>query len=169
MNFRWGVACLFVVCTFVLEVRAERAPLSLKRKQQESTHIVQGKVLGVYARDVDSQLYGPGTVVTQMVIEIEITQMEKGDGLEPQQIIYARCWSLKKRGAAGLTPGPSGHFHIPVENELIRAYLAQGQYGPTGQSDCGYSVVYPNGIESLVVPPKPGSEASSTDPPAQGK
>jgi hypothetical protein len=46
-------------------------------------------------------------------------------------------------------PGPGGHFAIPKEGEQIRAFLAKGRYGATGQIDNGFAVVYPNGIEKL--------------------
>ena len=33
--------------------------------------------------------------------------------------------------------------------QAVRAYLAKGKYRPTGQTDNGWAVVYPNGIETL--------------------
>ena len=72
-----------------------------------------------------------------------------GDGIKKGDIVYARCWRLKKHGASGARPGPSGHFGIPKEGERVRAFLARGKYSPTGQTDNGWAVVYPNGIESL--------------------
>jgi hypothetical protein len=132
-------------------VSAERAPLSPEKLDGESTHRVEGRVLGVYSRDVSSNLYGPGTIVTEMVVEIEVTSIVKGDRLENRDVIYARCWDLKQRGAAGLTPGPSGHFAVPKAGDVVEAYLARGTYGPTGQTDQGFAVVYPNGIK-IVTP-----------------
>jgi hypothetical protein len=70
-------------------------------------------------------------------------------GLDKGELVYARCWRLKKVGAAGQVPGPSGHSGIPSEGTAVRAYLAKGKYGPTGQGDNGWAVVYPNGIEPL--------------------
>lgn len=81
------------------------------------------------------------------MIEIEIASVEKGERLKKGEIVYARAWSLKKVGDAGHRPGPSGHFHIPAEGEAVIAFLAYGKFPPTGQSDNGYTVVYPNGIE----------------------
>jgi hypothetical protein len=78
-----------------------------------------------------------------------VAGVEKGAGLEKGDIVYTRCWRLKKHGATGLVPGPSGHFGIPAEGAKVRAYLAKGKYGPTGQTDNGWAVVYPNGIEAL--------------------
>lgn len=147
-----NVSRLFLFCFVGFAVTtsiglAERAPLSPEGLDRESTHRIEGRVLGVYSRDVASNLYGPGTIVTEMVVEIEVTRIVKGDRLENRDVIYARCWDLKQRGAAGLTPGPSGHFSVPKAGDVVQAYLARGTYGPTGQNDQGFAVVYPNGIE----------------------
>jgi hypothetical protein len=128
--------------------RAERVPLPPEQLSKEATHVVTGAVKVIYAKDVETGLYGKGTVETHYLLEIEVSGVEKGTALEKGDIIYARCWRLKKHGAAGLVPGPSGHFAIPAEGATIRAYLARGRYGPTGQTDNGFAVVYTNGIEA---------------------
>jgi hypothetical protein len=131
----------------VSSVHAERAPLSPEQKLKESTHVVNGVVKAIYSRDVESGLYGLGTIETQYLLEIEIQGVEKGAGLAKGDIVYARCWRIKKHGAGGPMPGPSGHFGIPNTGDSVRAFLAKGKYGPTRQTDNGYAVVYPNGIE----------------------
>ncbi len=130
-------------------VRSEEAPLSLEKKQAQSTHILTGFVRGVYSRDVDSTLYGKGTVVTRSVVEVEVESVEKGKGIEKGDVVYARCWQLKKRGEKGLVPGLNGHSDIPADGERIRAFLAKGNYTPTGQTDNGLSVLLPNGIDKI--------------------
>jgi hypothetical protein len=129
--------------------RAERAPLGPDQLKAEATHVVTGTVKAIYAKDAESDLYGKGTVETRYLLEIEVAGVEKGAGLEKGDIVYARCWRLKKRGATGLVPGPSGHFEIPAEGARVRVYLAKGKYSPTGQTDNGWAVVYPNGVETL--------------------
>jgi len=143
-----GIVAALLVLTVTL-ARAERVPLSPEDQKKESTHIVTGVVKAIYSREVETTLYGKGTLETHYVLEIEVQGVEKGTGLEKGDIVYARCWRLKKRGEEGLVPGPSGHFGIPKEGEKVRAFVAKGKYGATGQSDNGYSVVYPNGIENL--------------------
>ena len=138
-----------VVAVAALPAAAERVPLRPDDKNAETTHIVTGVVKGVYSRDKETGLYGPGTVETQVVIEIEIKTVEKGAGLKPGDLVYARSWRLKKRGTFGNRPGPSGHFLIPQEGDAVRAYLARGSYPPTGQGDNGYTVVYPNGLDKI--------------------
>jgi hypothetical protein len=128
---------------------AERVPLSPEDKKAEATHIVKGVVKAIYSREAETTLYGKGTVETRFLLEIEVQGVEKGNGLAKGDLIYARCWRLKKRGVRGAVPGPSGHFGIPKEGEEVRVLLAKGKYSPTGQADKGWAVVYPNGIEKL--------------------
>jgi hypothetical protein len=129
--------------------RAERVLLSPEQLKAEATHIVTGVVKGVYSREVETALYGRGTRETRYLLEIEVDAVEKGTGIGMGDIAYARCWRLKERGAHGLVPGPSGHRDIPKEGERIRAFLAKGKYGPTGQADNGWAILYPNGIEKV--------------------
>jgi hypothetical protein len=143
-----GILAALLVLAVPL-VRAERVPLSAEQQKAEATHIVTGVVRAIYSRDAESTLYGKGTLVTNHLLEIEVRGVEKGGGIEKGDIVYPRCWQLKKRGESGLVPGPSGHSDIPKEGEYVRAFLAKGKYSPTGQADNGLSVVYPNGIEKL--------------------
>jgi len=128
---------------------AERVPLSPEDKKAEATHIVTGVVKAIYSRHAETMCYGKGTLETHYLLEIEVRDIEKGEGIKKGDIVYARCWRLKKHGASGRRPGPSGHFDIPKEGDQVRAFLAKGRYGPTGQADNGWAVVYPNGMETL--------------------
>lgn len=142
--------CFCVTASFMTAPAfAERAPLSPEKLKKEATHIVEGKVLGTYSRVEESMLYGAGTLVTRYVVEIQVGLVEDAAGIKPGDIIYVRAWRLKKRGAAGLTPGPGGHFTIPEEGDQIRAYAVKGKYRATGQDDRGMTAVYPNGFEVL--------------------
>jgi hypothetical protein len=147
MRFIGALAALVVLTTTT--VRAERVPLSPEELKAEATHIVTGVVKAIYSREVETTSYGKGTLETHYLLEIEVGGVEKGSGVRKGDIVYARCWRLKKHGASGPVPGPSGHFGIPKEGEQVRAFLAKGKYGPTGQADNGSTVVYPNGIEKL--------------------
>jgi hypothetical protein len=140
------------VVLFVLTAttaRSERPALSPEDQKAEATHIVTGAVQAVYSRDVETALYGKGTLETHFLLEIEVRGVEKGNGIAKGDIVYARCWRLKKHGASGPVPGPSGHSDIPSAGEQVRAFLAKGKYAPTGQTDNGLTLVFPNGIEKL--------------------
>jgi hypothetical protein len=150
---RTALAALGVALLWAAPAGAERVPLSPEEKAAEATHIVTGLVKAVYSRDVETALYGRGTVETRYLVEIEVQKVEKGDRLRAGDLLYARCWRLKKWGEAGDRPGPSGH-HLPAEGERVRAFVARGKYPPTGQADNGWAVVYPNGFEVLERPQK---------------
>jgi hypothetical protein len=143
------LALTTLIAVTVPWVLAERVPLSPELLKQESTHIVTGVVKAIYSRDVEATQYGKGTIETHYLLEIEVSSSQKGQGLSAGDLVYARCWRIKKHGSLGQMPGPSGHFGIPTAGDKIRAYLVKGKYGPTGQSDNGWAVVYPNGIEVL--------------------
>jgi hypothetical protein len=145
-NSRLPIAVLGVFTLGFASVSAERAPLSPDKLQRESTHIVEGEVLGVYSQEAKSNLYGKGTLLTRYIIEIEVEKVVDGKDIEPKDVIYVRAWRLKRRGAAGVVPGPSGHFSLPEQGDKVRVYAAQGRYPPTGQTDRGMTVVYPNGV-----------------------
>jgi hypothetical protein len=147
MRFIGVFAALVVFATSM--ARAERVPLSPEELKVEATHIVTGVVKAVYSREVETTSYGKGTLETHYLVEIEVRGVEKGSGVGKGDLVYARCWRLKKYGASGEVPGPSGHFDIPKEGDQVRAFLAKGKYGPTGQADNGSTVVFPNGIEKL--------------------
>jgi hypothetical protein len=144
------LAAALVISLFPVSLAtAERIPLDAAELKGESTHIVLGKIKATYSREVETTRYGKGTLETRYVLEIEVEKVEKGEGVKAKDIIYARGWRLKKYGADGPTPGPSGHRFSAAEATRVRAYLARGAYGATGQEDNGLAIVYPNGIESL--------------------
>jgi hypothetical protein len=147
MRFLVAFAALFVLTAIV--ARGERPALPPEALNAEATHIVTGGVKAVYSKEVETTLYGKGTVETHYLVEIEVSTVEKGKGFDKGDLVYARCWRLKKRGENGNVPGPSGHSEIPKEGEQVRAFLARGKYSPTGQTDNGTALVFPNGIEKL--------------------
>jgi hypothetical protein len=142
-------AAMVLVAVVAGIARAERAPLSPERLLKEATHVVTGTVKAVYHRDIVTERTGEGTQETRYVLEIEVDGTEKGEGVNKGDIVYARCWRLKKHGAKGPLPGPSGHFDIPKEGAKVKAFLAKGKYLATSQTDNGFTVVYPNGIETV--------------------
>ena len=142
------VVAVMSVLVLATEVTAERPNLSPDQLQNEATHVVTGTVKAAYSRDVETRRQGPGTVETHTVLEIEVDAVEKGGGVRPGDVIYARCWRVKKSGEGPRPPGAGGH-RIPTAAGRVRAYLARGEYLPTGQEDNGLAVVYPNGVKSL--------------------
>jgi len=129
-------------------LRAERPILHEAAKQAESTHALIGKVIGLYRKTSpkrDDRI--------ETLVEIEVREVEKGDGIAEGDLVYARVWRrAERRGLFGMVPpppGPAGHVPIPAVGDVVRAWLARGDYPATRQKDRGYAVLYPNGIEVL--------------------
>lgn len=134
----------FVLVAFAL---AEARPRTPKELTEESTNIVAGRVLAIYARDIETERSGKGTVETHCVVEIEVEAVEKGDGIRAKTIVYVRCWHLKKHGVPK-RPGPVGH-DLPKEGDQVRAYLVRGGLSPTQKKDSGFAALEPNGFVEL--------------------
>src|SRR5262245_41696167 len=137
----------FVFGSFAL---AELRPRTPKELAEEATNVVTGRVLAVYSREVETELYGKGTTETRSVAEIEVEGVEKGDGIKDKEVIYVRCWHVKNRGASE-RPGPVGH-DIPKTGDRVRAYLVRGGMSPTEKRDTGLAAVEPNGLVTLSSP-----------------
>jgi hypothetical protein len=145
----WMASCLvaIVVASFAL---AELRPRTPKELAGQATNIVTGRVLATYSRDVETELYGKGTIETKYVVEIEVDGVEKGDGIKDKDVIYVRCWHLKQRGALK-RPGPVGH-DLPGTGERVRAYLVRGGMAPGEKKDKGLAALEPNGLMALSGP-----------------
>lgn len=139
-------AVLLVAAWTVGTTLAERPNLTDEGLTRESTHVIVGKVLGTYKR-LHKEFNGRREA--RYIIEIEVESIEKGEGVTPKDIVYARAWHIERFGIGGATPGPSGHNSIPDTGDRVRAYVAHGPYAPTAQKDRGWAVVYPNGIAIL--------------------
>ena len=144
------IGSLLVGFVFVASALAELRDRTPKELSEESTNIVTGRVLAIYARDVETELYGKGTIETKSVVEIEVEGVEKGDGIKDKDVIYVRCWHLKKRGALE-RPGPVGH-DIPETGDKVRAYLVRGGMSHGEKKDTGLAAVEPNGLIALSRP-----------------
>lgn len=143
------LGCVITFAFSIPIVLAEVGPLSSKQKQEYATHIVTGTVQAIYSYDDTRRA---GTVVdTRYVLEINITGIKKGKGLNKGEIVYARGWRAKRRPPNSV--GASGHYIFPTKRGIgrphllsrgqnIRAFLQHRKNG-------GYDIVFPNGIEVL--------------------
>ena len=141
------IGSFMVAFAFVSFALAELRPRTPKELAEQATNIVIGRVLAAYSRDVETERYGKGTIETKLVVEIEVEGVEKGDGIKDKDVIYVRCWHLKKRGASE-RPGPVGH-DLPKTGARVRAYLVRGGMSPGEKKDTGLAAVEPNGHLAL--------------------
>jgi hypothetical protein len=116
-----------------------------------ATHIVTGQVLGVYTRTQTQGNYER----TDCIAEVRVTASEKGDGIAPDQLVYARYWHRRWIGGGPPPPGTNGFRGMPSENDTVRIYLNRDGNDGFGGSypKGGFNVVGPNGFEKLTAPP----------------
>lgn len=123
---------------------AEVPNRSPERLTESATNIVTGKVLRIYSR----QEREAGTSRTRYVAEVRIETVEKGEGLTPDTLIYARYLTqVLPKGSVGTT----GHRGLPNEGERVRVYLARNTSDgfDRDNNDGGFNVIFPNGFERL--------------------
>ncbi|MEZ6090482.1 MAG: hypothetical protein R3C05_21180 [Pirellulaceae bacterium] len=123
-------------------VFAEVPLLTPKELQSDSTHIVIGKVRGIYTATKISEDWRH----SDSIVEILVSSIEKGDGIGT--VVYAHLWNKEWIGDGEPAPHSRGH-HGVNDGETIRAHLKRE--GGT------YHVLLPNGL----IPVKP-DEAEAT-------
>ena len=104
--------------------------------QEWSTHLVAGEVQTLYV----SVSRGDKFEDTKGVAEVRVTAVEKGDGLEPGELVYARYWRRKWVGEGQPPTGSNGHRGLPKAGDVVRVHLKRAKDG-------GYDVLLPNGFQ----------------------
>lgn len=114
--------------------------------RERATHVVVGDVIAIYQRQVRE---GPWKV-TRYVAEIRVKNVEKGEGLAADAIVYARYFHRSYAGP-GRVADTAGHRQLAKEGEQLRIYLAckSSDGFDRENADGGYNVMFPNGFERL--------------------
>jgi hypothetical protein len=124
-----GVTVLTGVSLLALADQPSRLDGELEKM---ATHIVTGKVTGVYASESDAD-----KGVTHYLLEIEVFSVRKGEGPKDEEVLYARCWKRRERSEDPTVS--NGQAKIPAASDRVQVYLKRGKDG-------GYDVLEPNGI-----------------------
>ena len=126
---------------------AEKVPMSPEKLKETATHVVKGKVQAIYSRVVKDEKWR----TTHWVAEVEIQEVEKGEGLAKGGLVYARYWTREWIGTGDMPPGTNGHRGLPAEGQTLRIYLASKAYDgfSDDNKDGGYNVIGANGFETL--------------------
>lgn len=144
------VAVLAALAGSTDRAAAEKAPMPPAALRDTATHVVVGKVAAIYTRKATDGDWE----VTHRVAEVEVQQVEKGEGLAAGGLAYVRYWT--RAWLRGRTPPPStrGHSGLPSEGDVVRIYLAQNAYdGFTNDNkDGGFNVIGANGFEPIERP-----------------
>lgn len=146
---------------------AEKPDMSVEELRRTATHIVTGKVTGVYQRTQEMTTHCTGTYdYTDYVAEVRVIDCEKGCGIQgiPSDfpnitsggVIYVRYWRRKWVGEGMPPPTTGGHRGLPTEGESYRMYLVRNGYdGFTyDNTDGGFNVIGANGFEKLALESK---------------
>jgi len=129
-------------------LRAEKPDMRPESLRKIATHVVTGTVRAVYSR---VRMHGKMRV-TRYVAEVKVKALEKGKGIEKDQLIYVRYWEQEWTGNSQDMPtGTSGHRYLPDQGETLRIYLARNAYDGFGDDnkDGGLNVIGANGFERL--------------------
>lgn len=124
---------------------AERANLSADALREASTHAVLGKVGAIYSRKSTEANWH----YTRFVAEVQVHEVEKGDGVAANDLVYVRYWTRTWAGAGAMPPSASGHRGLPQEGDVVRIYLARNAYDGFSKdnNDGGFNVFGANGFE----------------------
>jgi len=134
---------LIAVAISARSARIEKPDLTPDQLRETSTHIVVGAVKQIWSREESAG----GWDFTHYVAEIAVERCEKGDGLQPTQLVYARYWRKRWNGGGAPPADTNGHRGIPKSAERIRVYLARDAYDGFGSTkDHGFNVIGANGF-----------------------
>jgi hypothetical protein len=128
---------LTVALAAVLAPIDVRAEIALRRKDEllsDSTHIVRCKVNAIYSNEERDSKWS----THHGVVEVEVLEVEKGEGLQKGDAIYPRFWTQRWIGKGSPPPYGSGH-DVPEKGQIIRAYLERHAGG--------YNALLPNWVE----------------------
>jgi hypothetical protein len=151
-----AISLLAVILLVAAVVRAEIAPQQPEELQKNASHIVIGTVKFIGSserRDKEWQRTGG-------VVEIKVSEVEKGKRIEVGDCVYPRFWTQMWIGKGNPPPYGSGH-HLPQVGDRVRVFLKQ--------NDGGYDALLPNGIEVVVAAAKNDSPAVVPAQPARAR
>ena len=145
-------AFAILVATVAATARADKPSSSPAELRATATHVVVGKVVGVYGR-IETE---GDWKYTRYLAEIRVSDCEKGGRIDSGDLVYARYWRRQWVGEGNAPPDTSGHGGIPRANDTVRVSLARNAYDgfTNDNNDGGYNVIGPNGFEKVT--PDPG-------------
>lgn len=126
---------------------AGKFPISPDALRNLATHIVAGKILAIYKREETDRM----NARTYYVAEIRLEKIEKGAGLQPGQLVYARYFQSEWVGEGNPPPDAELRFvPTPRPKQRFRCYLVDNGYDGAGQNtDGGFNVIFAQGFERL--------------------
>jgi|GEM_PF-1020057 len=133
------------LAVFARPALAELPPLSQAALEQQSSLIVTGKVVQVFTAQQQKQ--SPEFVDTLYAIELDVTDVAKGEGVKPGQHLFVRTWKSSRRPFGWA--GPGGQSVIPKPGQTVTVYAAD--------KDGVSEILIPNGLKVQQAAGKAGS------------
>ncbi len=123
--------------------RREKPDMSPEALRSAATHVVVGDVKQIWTRAESSASWD----TTRYVAEIAVREVEKGEGLDPGGLVYARYWHREWDGWGAPPADTNGHRGLPKPGERVRVYLARDAHDGFGDTqDHGFNVIGANGF-----------------------
>lgn len=144
----------FLACTLLygIALGAKPAAVEVPNRSPEklvelATHIVTADVVAIYEREFEARSWA----TTQYLAEVRVKSVDKGEGIDAEDLIYVRYWDRAWVGGGHPPPSTSGHRGLPAEGDSVRVHLAQNAYDGFGMpnDDGGFNVIGPNGFTVL--------------------
>ena len=127
-------------------LHAEKVNMPPAALKKTATHVIVGEVAQIYERKEVSEEWN----TTYYLAEVRIKEVEKGDGIKPEELVYVRYWNRSRMPNRPLRPDTNGHRGLPTKGETLRIYLARNAYNGFGSTnDGGFDVIGANGFEKL--------------------
>jgi len=106
--------------------------------EQNSTHILIGKLIEVYSRITRDAI----NETSHYIAKVRVESVEKGAGVNPGECVHVRYWRNTKSLHKGMASiGPNGHQNIPEEGQRRRMCLVKNNDGL-------FDVYYVSGFKS---------------------
>jgi hypothetical protein len=131
---------------------AEIAPKS-PAELDKAKVIVVGKINGTFKETTRSTEWEN----SRGVVEIEVEKVERGEGIKPGDIVFARFWNRSWIKDNNPPPSGSGHY-LHDNNTKVRAYLEPGKGA--------YEILLPNGLVVVEKTPPATKEKPKEKPTA---
>ena len=115
----------FRVCIVMLVMVCNVAFASDSENLDGAHRVVIGQVLNIYHQDKEAK-WG---VITHYVLELKIEKSEKGEAVQPGQVLYAHNWQITKVTKIGEMPVPPPRPANPKKGDVVRLFLVRDSEG----------------------------------------
>lgn len=142
-SMRFNFLFFFVGLFALSDADAAVAPYSEESMMEESTHVVQGKVVALSSKTQKSR-FGRDLLIARdriFKITVKVTIVEKGKELKQGNELTFEAWQPSTRFPP--LPGAQGHQPVPNKGDKVKAYLLYNEKSKT------YHPFMPNGITIL--------------------